>query len=109
MLAAGDTGFSAQLTYDLEVWLPSQGTYREISSVSKFGTFQARRANIRTRDAAGKPKLVATLNGSGLPVGRTMAALIEQGQQEDGSIVLPQALVPYLGFRRISADGSPEA
>ncbi|MGW0821443.1 serine--tRNA ligase [Streptomyces sp. NPDC002845] len=108
-LAAGDTGFSAQLTYDLEVWIPSQNTYREISSVSNFGTFQARRANIRTRGADGKPKLVATLNGSGLPVGRTLAALLEQGQQEDGSIVLPEPLVPYLGFRRISADGTPES
>ncbi|GAA3160040.1 serine--tRNA ligase [Streptomyces virens] len=108
-LAAGDTGFSAQLTYDLEVWFPSQNTYREISSVSNFGTFQARRANIRTRGADGKPKLVATLNGSGLPVGRTMAALLEQCQQQDGSIVLPESLVPYLGFRRISADGTPEA
>ncbi|MGW7168231.1 serine--tRNA ligase [Streptomyces sp. NPDC054884] len=108
-LAAGDTGFSAQLTYDLEVWFPSQSTYREISSVSNFGTFQGRRANIRTRGADGKPKPVATLNGSGLPVGRTLAALLEQGQQEDGSIVLPESLVPYLGFRRISADGTPEA
>ncbi|MEU4607193.1 aminoacyl--tRNA ligase-related protein [Kribbella sp. NPDC023972] len=105
MLAAGDTGFSAQLTYDIEVWLPSQNTYREISSVSNFGTFQARRANIRTRGTDGKPKLVATLNGSGLPIGRTLAALIEQYQQEDGSILLPEPLVPYLGFRRIAADG----
>lgn len=108
MLAAGDTGFSAQLTYDIEVWFPSQNNYREISSVSSFGTFQARRANIRSRGADGKPKLVATLNGSGLPVGRTMAALIEQYQQEDGSILLPESLVPYLGFRRIAANGSPE-
>ncbi|GGM90817.1 serine--tRNA ligase [Streptomyces fuscichromogenes] len=108
-LAAGDTGFSAQLTYDIEVWFPSQNTYREISSVSNFGTFQARRANIRTRGADGKPKLVATLNGSGLPVGRTMAALLEHCQQQDGSLVLPESLVPYLGFRRISADGTPEA
>ena len=108
-LAAGDTGFSAQLTYDIEVWIPSQNTYREISSVSNFGTFQARRANIRTRGEDGKPKLIATLNGSGLPVGRTLAALLEQCQQQDGSIVLPESLVPYLGFRRISADGTPEA
>ncbi|MFG2668803.1 serine--tRNA ligase [Streptomyces sp. NPDC048387] len=108
-LPAGDTGFSAQLTYDLEVWIPSQNTYREISSVSNFGTFQARRANIRTRGEDGKPKLVATLNGSGLPVGRTLAALLEQCQQQDGSIVLPESLFPYLGFRRISADGTPEA
>ncbi|MFC8272176.1 serine--tRNA ligase [Streptomyces sp. NPDC057271] len=108
-LPVGDTGFSAQLTYDLEVWIPSQNTYREISSVSNFGTFQARRANIRTRGEDGKPKLVATLNGSGLPVGRTLAALLEQCQQQDGSIVLPESLFPYLGFRRISADGTPEA
>ncbi|MFI8323692.1 serine--tRNA ligase [Streptomyces sp. NPDC085529] len=108
-LPAGDTGFSAQLTYDIEVWIPSQNTYREISSVSNFGTFQARRANIRTRGEDGKPKLAATLNGSGLPVGRTLAALLEQCQQQDGSIVLPESLFPYLGFRRISADGTPEA
>ncbi|MFB6830690.1 serine--tRNA ligase [Streptomyces hydrogenans] len=108
-LPAGDTGFSAQLTYDIEVWIPSQNTYREISSVSNFGTFQARRANIRTRGEDGKPKLVATLNGSGLPVGRTLAALLEQCQQEDGSLVLPESLFPYLGFRRIKADGTPEA
>ncbi|WP_026877627.1 serine--tRNA ligase [Jiangella gansuensis] len=108
ILAAGDTGFAAQLTYDLEVWLPSQGTYREISSVSDFGTFQARRANIRTRGADGKIKLAATLNGSGLPIGRTMAAVIEQGQQADGSVVIPEPLAPYTGFRRISADGEPE-
>jgi seryl-tRNA synthetase len=106
-LAAGDTGFAAKLTYDLEVWLPSQATYREISSVSHFGTFQARRANIRTRGTDGKPKPVATLNGSGLPIGRTLAALIEQGQREDGSIMLPEPLVPYLGFRLIAADGTP--
>lgn len=108
-LAAGDTGFSAHLTYDIEVWIPSQNTYREISSVSNFGTFQARRANIRTRSADGKPKLVATLNGSGLPIGRTLAALLEKGQRQDGSIVLPETLTPYLGFRRIAADGTPEA
>ncbi|THA28983.1 serine--tRNA ligase [Streptomyces sp. A1277] len=108
-LAAGDTGFSARLTYDIEVWIPSQNTYREISSVSDFGTFQARRANIRTRGEDGKPKLVATLNGSGLPVGRTLAALLEQCQQEDGSLVLPESLTPYLGFHRIAADGTPEA
>ncbi|MCG7527637.1 serine--tRNA ligase [Streptomyces sp. OfavH-34-F] len=108
-LAAGDTGFSARLTYDIEVWLPSQGTYREISSVSDFGTFQARRANIRTRDENGKPTPVATLNGSGLPIGRTLAALLEHCQQEDGSLVLPEALAPYAGFRRIAADGTPEA
>lgn len=107
MLAAGDMGFSSQLTYDIEVWLPSQNTYREISSVSDCGTFQARRAGIRTRDERGKTVPVATLNGSGLPIGRTLAALLEQHQQQDGSVVLPEALVPYLGFRRIQADGTP--
>ena len=108
LLPAGDMGFSAQMTYDIEVWLPSQDTYREISSVSDCGTFQARRANIRTRDADGKTTPVATLNGSGLPIGRTLAALLEQNQQEDGSIVIPEALAPYLGYRRISADGTPQ-
>ncbi|MFD5319067.1 serine--tRNA ligase [Streptomyces sp. NPDC127098] len=107
VLPAGDTGFSAQFTYDIEVWFPSQDTYREISSVSNFGTFQARRANIRTRGADGKPRPVVTLNGSGLPVGRTLAALLENGQRADGSIALPEALAPYLGFREIAADGTP--
>ncbi|MGW7485697.1 serine--tRNA ligase [Streptomyces sp. NPDC054786] len=106
-LAAGDTGFSAQLTYDLEVWLPSQATYREISSVSDFGTFQGRRAGIRTRDENGKPTPAATVNGSGLPIGRTLAAVLEQHQQADGSVLLPESLVKYLGFRRIKADGTP--
>ncbi|WP_116949616.1 serine--tRNA ligase [Jiangella endophytica] len=108
VLAAGDLGFAAQLTYDLEVWFPSQNTYREISSVSDFGTFQSRRANIRTRGTDKKVTLAATLNGSGLPIGRTMAALMEQGQQADGSILLPEALVPYLGARRISPSGELE-
>lgn len=107
MLAAGDTGFSAQVTYDLEVWLPSQGRYREISSCSDCGTFQARRANIRTRTPDGRRTHVATLNGSGLPIGRTLAAVLEQCQQRDGSVVLPEALVRYLGYRRIAADGTP--
>lgn len=106
-LAAGDTGFSAELTHDLEVWFPSQRRYREISSCSSFGTFQGRRANIRTNDADGRRRFVATLNGSGLPIGRTLAALLEQGQQADGSVVLPEALAPYLGFSRINADGTP--
>lgn len=109
MLAAGDIGFSAQVTYDLEVWLPSQQRYREISSCSDCGTFQARRANIRTRTADGERTFVATLNGSGLPIGRTLAAVLEQYQQHDGSVVIPEALVPYLGYRRIAADGTPEA
>lgn len=107
-LAAGDTGFSAQLTYDLEVWFPGQDTYREISSVSDCGVFQARRAGIRTRGADGRTQPVATLNGSGLPIGRTLAALLEQGQQEDGSIVFPEVLHRYLGFRSVAADGSPQ-
>lgn len=77
--------------------------------MSHFGTFQARRANIRTRGPQGKPKLVATLNGSGLPVGRTLAALLEQGQQQDGSVALPEALIPYLGSRRLSPAGMLEA
>jgi seryl-tRNA synthetase len=106
LLPAGDTGFSAQMTYDVEVWLPGQGQYREISSCSDCGTFQARRANIRTRTDDGKREFVATLNGSGLPIGRTMAAVLEQGQQPDGSIVLPAALAPFTGFSRIAADGS---
>ncbi|GAB4083446.1 serine--tRNA ligase [Myceligenerans cantabricum] len=105
-LAAGDTGFSAQLTYDIEVWLPSQNTYREISSVSDFGTFQGRRAGIRTRDENGKTTPAATVNGSGLPVGRTLAAVLEQHQQADGSVVLPHALTKYLGFARIDPDGT---
>ncbi|QMU75398.1 serine--tRNA ligase [Streptacidiphilus sp. PB12-B1b] len=106
-LAAGDTGFSSQLTYDIEVWLPSQSTYREISSVSDFGTFQGRRAGIRTRDENGKPVPAATVNGSGLPIGRTLAAVLEQHQQPDGSVLLPESLVRYLGFRRINPDGTP--
>jgi len=105
-LAAGDLGFGATFTYDIEVWLPSQSTYREISSCSDCGTFQARRAAIRTRAKDGRRGFAATLNGSGLPIGRTMAALLEQHQQQDGSVTIPQALVPYAGFRRIAADGT---
>jgi seryl-tRNA synthetase len=97
-LCAGDLGFSAAKTYDLEVWLPSQGTYREISSCSNFGDFQARRAKIRYRPAkAEKPRLVHTLNGSGLAVGRTWLAILEQHQQADGSVRIPEALRPYFG------------
>ena len=97
-LAAGDIGFSAELTYDVEVWLPAQGRYREISSVSDCGTFQARRAGIRTRAKDGTRGFAATLNGSGLPVGRTLVAILEQGQRADGSVRIPEALVPYTGF-----------
>ncbi|HWQ10253.1 MAG TPA: serine--tRNA ligase, partial [Holophaga sp.] len=97
LLCTGDMGFSSRKTYDLEVWLPSQGTYREISSCSWFGDFQARRANIRFRPKDGKPQFLHTLNGSGLAVGRTWVAVVENGQQPDGSIRIPPALVPYLG------------
>jgi seryl-tRNA synthetase len=105
-LPAGDIGFSAQITYDIEVWMPSQRTYREISSASDTGVFQARRAGIRGKGKDGKRGAVATLNASGLPIGRTLVALVEQGQQADGSIRIPQALVPYTGFSVINADGS---
>ncbi len=98
LLCSGDMGFSAEKTYDLEVWLPGQNAFREISSCSAFGEFQARRAQIRFRPApGGKPRNVATLNGSGLAVGRTVVALMENGQQPDGTIVLPEAIRPYLG------------
>lgn len=107
-LAAGDLGFSAAFTYDIEVWLPSQRTYREISSCSDTSTFQARRAAIRTKTKDGRRGLAATLNGSGLPIGRTIAALLEQKQRQDGSIIIPDALAAFTGFRRIAADGTPE-
>ena len=101
-LAAGDIGFSSAKTYDLEVWLPSYGKYREISSCSNFLDFQARRANIRFRDADGKVRYVHTLNGSGLAVGRTVSAILENYQNEDGSITIPKALQPYMhGFTEI--------
>ena len=102
-LCTGDLGFSASRTYDLEVWLAGAGAYREISSCSVCGDFQARRSSIRTKE--GKvTKLVHTLNGSGLAIGRTMAALLENGQQSDGSVLLPQALVPYFGEDRIQPE-----
>ncbi|MEX0615365.1 MAG: serine--tRNA ligase [Methylophaga sp.] len=98
LLCTGDMGFASQKTYDLEVWLPSQETYREISSCSNFGDFQARRMQARWRNPeTGKPELVHTLNGSGLAVGRTLLALMENHQQADGSISIPTALRPYLG------------
>ncbi|MFJ4920611.1 serine--tRNA ligase [Streptomyces sp. NPDC088725] len=105
LLPAGDLGFSARMTYDIEVWLPGGDAFREISSVSDCGTFQARRAGIRHRTADGRKGPAATLNGSALPVGRTVAALLEQGLQADGSVVLPAALVPYTGFRRLLPGG----
>ncbi len=98
VLCTGDMGFGATKTYDLEVWLPGQNTYREISSCSNCGDFQARRADIRFRPkGGGKPQFAHTLNGSGLAVGRTMVAILENGQQADGSVVLPEILVPYMG------------
>ncbi len=104
-LCTGDMGFASCKTYDLEVWLPGQGKYREISSCSNCGDFQARRAGLRYRPAAGgKPEFLHTLNGSGLAVGRTLVAILENGQQEDGSIILPAALRPYMdGLERIPA------
>lgn len=108
LLPAGDLGFSSRMTYDIEVWLPGGGSWREISSVSDCGTFQARRADIRIRTADGRKVPAATLNGSALPIGRTVAALLEQGVREDGSVVLPEALVPYTGFRRILPGGATE-
>ncbi len=97
-LCTGDLGFSSRKTYDLEVWLPSQGTYREISSCSNFGDFQARRLQARWRNPeTGKPELLHTLNGSGLAVGRALVAVLENYQRADGSVTIPTALVPYMG------------
>ncbi len=96
-LCSGDIGFSAAMTYDIEVWLPAQDTYREISSCSSFGAFQARRMQARFRNAQGKPELLHTLNGSGLAVGRTLVAVLENFQQADGSVVIPEVLRPYMG------------
>lgn len=102
-LCAGDIGFSAHKTYDLEVWMPSQDTYREISSCSNFGDFQARRLKARWRNPeTGKPELVHTLNGSGLAVGRALVAILENYQQPDGSVTIPPALAEYCGFEIIS-------
>ena len=108
LLCTGDMGASARKTYDLEVWLPGQNAYREISSVSTCGDYQARRMNARFKPAAGgKPEFVHTLNGSGLAVGRTLIAVLENGQQADGSVELPQVLHAYLGGKsRITADGA---
>ena len=102
ILCGGDLGFSAALTYDLEVWLPGQSAFREISSCSNFRDFQARRLQARWRSAeTGKPELLHTLNGSGLAVGRTLVAVMENGQQADGSIRLPEALRTYLGGQEV--------
>jgi seryl-tRNA synthetase len=109
VLCAGDMGFSSTKTYDIEVWLPGQGEYKEISSCSNFGDFQARRAGIRYKAAVGggKPKseYAHTLNGSGLAVGRTWVAIVENFQQADGSVLVPEALRPYLNAERITPGG----
>ena len=97
VLCSGDMGFSAAKTYDLEVWLPAQDTYREISSCSNFGAFQARRMQARFRNDKNKPELCHTLNGSGLAVGRTLVAILENNQQADGSVTVPSVLRPYMG------------
>src|SRR6185503_12572322 len=96
-LCTGDTGFSSAKTYDLEVWLPGQNAYREISSCSNFEAFQARRMQARFRNEKGKPEPVHTLNGSGLAVGRTLVAILENFQNADGSVTVPAALRPYMG------------
>jgi len=102
-LSTGDLGFGSAKTYDIEVWLPSQNTFREISSCSNYEAFQARRAQIRFRRAGGaKPEFVHTLNGSGLAIGRTWIAVLENYQQEDGSVIVPEVLRPYMGLDRIS-------
>jgi len=107
LLCSADVGFAAAKTYDLEVWVPSNGAYREISSCSNCTDFQARRSEIRfRREPTAKPEFVHTLNGSGLAVGRTLLAILENGQQADGSVTLPAALAPFAGFTRIAADGS---
>jgi seryl-tRNA synthetase len=107
VLSTGDMGFGARRTHDLEVWLPGQDTYREISSCSVCGDFQARRMNARFRREEGaKPEFVHTLNGSGLAVGRTLIAVLENGQEADGSVTLPPVLAPWLGGRsRITPEG----
>jgi len=103
-LCTGDLGFSSKKTYDLEVWLPGAKAYREISSCSNCGDFQARRSSIRTKDKKKKNILLHTLNGSGLAIGRTMAAILENGQQSDGSINLPKALIPYFGSSNLKPE-----
>ena len=102
-LSTGDMGFGSAKTYDIEVWLPSQNTFREISSCSNYEAFQARRAQIRFRRSGGaKPEFVHTLNGSGLAIGRTWIAVLENYQQEDGSVIIPEVLRPYMGMERIT-------
>jgi seryl-tRNA synthetase len=102
-LCTGDMGFGSAKTYDLEVWLPAQDTYREISSVSNCEAFQARRLQARFKNAQGKNELLHTLNGSGLAVGRTLVAVLENYQNQDGSITVPEALRPYMGGQAVLA------
>ena len=106
VLSTGDMGFSSAKTYDIEVWLPGQNGYKEISSCSNFEAFQARRASIRFKGGKGKAEFVHTLNGSGLAVGRTWVAIVENYQQKDGSVAVPEALRPYLGVERITRRGA---
>ena len=102
LLSTGDTGFAMAKTYDIEVWLPSQKMYREISSCSNAEAFQARRSNIKFRSGGtGKAEFVHTLNGSGLAIGRTLIAILENYQQKDGSVVVPPALRPYMDGRDV--------
>jgi seryl-tRNA synthetase len=107
VLSTGDTGASAAKTYDVEVWLPGQNAYKEISSCSNCEAYQARRASIRVKSAKGKAEYVHTLNGSGLPIGRTWVAIVENYQQADGTILVPEALRPYLGADRIQPESQP--
>src|SRR5229473_2039687 len=107
VLSTGDTGASSAKTYDIEVWLPGQNDYKEISSCSNFEAYQARRASIRAKSGKGKAEYVHTLNGSGLAVGRTWVAIIENFQQADGSVIVPEVLRPYLGVERIQAESQP--
>jgi seryl-tRNA synthetase len=108
-LCTGDIGFAAAKTYDIEVWLPAQNTYREISSCSNCEAFQARRMQARFRNAQGKPELVHTLNGSGLAVGRTLVAVLENYQNADGSVDVPEVLRPYMGGLAVIAPAPARA
>ena len=109
-LCTGDMGFGSARTYDLEVWVPAQNTYREISSCSNMGAFQARRMQARYKGADGRNEFVHTLNGSGLAVGRTLVAVLENCQNADGSITVPEALRPYLGgMERLAPTNVPKA
>jgi seryl-tRNA synthetase len=109
VLSTGDTGFSSAKTFDLEVWLPGQNGYKEISSCSNYEAFQARRASIRMKSGKGKSEYLHTLNGSGLAVGRTWVAIVENYQQKDGSVLIPEALQSYMGTERIQPQSRPFA